>query len=674
MGIIAGVLFLAMGVRLGLVVASILPLVALSTLAVYHLGGGVLHQMAIIGMVIALGVLVDNAVVMTEQIQWHLNRFNSTWEAAARAVGTLAWPLLTATGTTVAAFLPLMLAKGDTGDFTRAMPVMIMLALVMSYLYAVTVTPLLARRFLRQREAGEGKPSRQLVFFSRLATTHPWRVLLFGLLLIAAAASTALLTEQQFFPDADRSQVVVDLILPEGSHLSATAQAARKLEEGLRSRPGIGAIHSFIGGSGPVFYYNLKPKSDAPQRARLVVNTDSLKRNAEVVAWVERFARIELPDAQITAGVLRQGPPVSAPIEVRVYHTEAGGLAEATAQIYRTLAAIPGSRAVHHDLGSGIPTIDYSTLDTVVQELGVGRSGLAETLLGRSQGLYAGEYRGGADPIPIRLRSAEGERHSLSALQTSNVYTDTGAVPVMQLATRRLELEPGAIYRRDQRRLARVYSELQPGRVYSEVLQPLQARLETLPLPPGTIIEFGGEAEASEKANSAIAKAMPVGMVLLLLFLLQQFKSFTRVGVILLTIPFAMTGVFPGLMLLGFPFGFQTLQGVIALIGIVVNNAILLIDLIDQRLAAGVTIEAAVQEAVQRRTRPILLTVATTLCGLLPLAFSETTLWPPLAWTIITGLIASTLLTLLLLPALCTLLLRPCRVRGWQQTATAGQA
>jgi multidrug efflux pump subunit AcrB len=662
MAIIAALLFATMGLRLGLIVASILPMVALSTLAVYALGGGVLHQMAIIGMVIALGVLVDNAVVMTENAQWHLNRGLSPAEAAKASAATLAWPLLTATGTTVSAFLPLMLAKGDTGDFTRAMPVMITLALLISYLYAVTVTPLLARRFLRHHS---DKPARGSTLLGRLmqlthySTRRPWRVIFIGVIGAAGAGSSALFIEHRFFPEADRNQVIIDLLLPEGTHLSATAQAAHKLETALRHRPGVLSVHGFIGGSGPVFYYNLTPKPSAPQRARLVVNSDALTRNQALIAWVDDFSRRQLPDVEVVAKVLQQGPPLSAPIVVRVYNPDAARLAEATETVFRALAAIPGGRSVRHDLGTGVPTVEYAALDTVARQLGTGRTGMAETLLGRTHGLPAGHFRGGDDPVPIRIRSPQGEHYDINTLESAMVYASIANTPLMQLATTRLTLEPGAIYRRDQRRLARVYADLQPGTVYSRVLHPLRAKLATLSLPAQTVIEFGGEVEESGKANAAIATVAPVGIILLLLLLLQQFKSFRRVGLILLTIPFALAGIFPGLMLLGFPFGFQTLQGVIALVGIVVNNAILLIDLMDRRLIEGADIKSAVEEAVQRRTRPILLTAATTLCGLLPLAFSGTTLWPPIAWTIICGLISSTLLTLLVLPAICTVLLAP---------------
>jgi outer membrane protein TolC len=288
----------------------------------------------------------------------------------------------------------------------------------------------------------------------------------------------------------------------------------------------------------------------------------------------------------------------------------------------------------------------------------VTREDVAQALLGRTHGIVFGQYRAGEDPVPIRIRSPQGEYFPLPELQTVNVYGDTGQpIPLAQVASATLEMQPAAINHYSQHRVARVSAELGEGFVYSEVLEPIREAISGLDLPSGTRIEYGGEAEASAEANTALLQAAPLGAGLLLFFLLLEFNSFRRLGLVLLTIPFAVAGVIPGLLLLGIPFGFQPLQGIIALVGIVVNNAIVLIDVIDRRLGEGEDIVRAVRDAVRRRTRPILLTTATTVAGLLPLALSDTTLWPPMAWTIIAGLLASTVLTLLVLPALCRLLL-----------------
>jgi len=567
-----------------------------------------------------------------------------------------------------------VLSSGNTADFIRAMPILIMLALSISYIYAVTLTPVLGRRFLKpqSREREESAPVMRLAdWLGRLSTRHPWLLVSVGSAVLLASFAAGSQLDREFFPNADRAQVIIDLSLPEGTYLETTQQVTRRMERALRRREDVNVVHTFVGFSGPPFYYNLQINPDAPQRARLVAETDSLDANRDVIDWVHAYSRRELPGVQVVPAILRQGPPVEAPIEVRVFNPDPLKLAEAAEQVFAAVLSVPGSRDVRHDLGAGAPSVVYRVHDDVARRLGVTRVDIAQALLGRSQGVTIGQYRAGEDPVPIRLRSPEGQYFPLAELETINVYGESGAsVPLAQVADAVLEMQPGAIEHHNQHRVARVFSELSEGYVFSEVLGPVRQTLDETPLPPGTRIEFGGEAQASSEANAALLQAAPPGVALLLFFLLFEFNSFRRLGLVLLTIPFAVAGVIPGLLLLGIPFGFQPLQGLIALVGIVVNNAIVMIDVIDHRLAEGKPITEAVADAVRRRTRPILLTTATTIAGLLPLAFSDTTLWPPMAWTIITGLLASTLLTLLMMPALCTMLLgkRPPRK---PQAATA---
>nr|WP_081622907.1 efflux RND transporter permease subunit [Marinobacter gelidimuriae] len=263
------------------------------------------------------------------------------------------------------------------------------------------------------------------------------------------------------------------------------------------------------------------------------------------------------------------------------------------------------------------------------------------------------------DPIPLVLRSREGTAISLERLLSVNIYNRQGdAIPLAALASVDTRWEAAVMYSRNGVPINTVAANLVTGFSFSQALDGMNRALESDPLPPGTRLELGGDAKGSGDANSALLKAAPIGILLLLFFLLLQFNSFRRVGIILLTVPLATVGIFPGLVLSGSPFGFQSLLGVIALVGIVVNNAIVLLDVMDRELDNGHDIFNAVRKAVEQRTRPILLTTATTVAGLLPLAFSSSTLWPPMAWAIISGLLASTVLTLLMIPAVCSLLIK----------------
>ncbi|AMQ88547.1 efflux RND transporter permease subunit [Marinobacter sp. LQ44] len=658
--IIVAVVFTGMGIRMGLLVASILPMVALISVGLYDLGGGVLHQIAVIGMVISLGILIDNAIVIVENIQGHLDEGMRRLDALKQAVGELAGPLGASTGTTLAAFAPLLMAKGGAADFTRGVPVMIMLTLSVSYLLAISAVPLLAARFLKPRKNVQGDRLIGLArFLGGLVFRYPGRLIVLGAGLVTISLSMTPFMAQQFFPNADRPRVIVELYMPEGTDQARTAEIAERLERAIRTQPEALEVHRFVGFTGPAFYYNLQRSPQSPNRARLVIRTPTLADTTGLIHWVRDEAATTMPEVDISAGILGQGPPRTAPVEVRVYHADDATRTRATEQVFSALRRIEGTVDVRNDLDIGVPSIAINVDDATAARYGLSRADVAQSLYGQSFGAVAERYRQEDDPIPMILRSREGTSLSLSRLLSVNTYNDRGdAVPLSAVATVETTWEPAARYLRNGVRVNTVTANLEDGYSFSQALDGLNTALENQPLPAGTRLEMGGDAEGSNDANTALLKAAPIGMLLLLFFLLLQFNSFRRVGVILLTVPLATVGIFPGLVLSGSPFGFQSLLGVIALVGIVVNNAIVLLDVMDRELERGRAIRDAVRTAVERRTRPILLTTATTVAGLLPLAFSSSTLWPPMAWAIISGLLASTVLTLLVIPSVCTKLIK----------------
>jgi len=652
--IVAGVVILAMGLRLGLVVASVVPLVALAALAVFAVGGGVLHQISIAALVLALGMLVDNAIVVAENVQRRLDRGEEPRAAAVAAVRELAVPLAAATGTTVAAFLPMPLASSSTGDFTRSIPVMVILALVISYLFAVLVTPVLSERALI---GGSSRATALTAALGRIASSIAVRrtgwVLAGAALLVALSAVGARAVRSQFFPGADRNQLVVDLKLPEGAHLDATDEASRTLERLLAGRDEVVQVASFVGRGAPRFYYNIHSVPWSPHFAQLMVTTRRTADVERVLSFLREAARRELPGVEVIGRRLEQGPPVGAPVEVRLSGHDLLDLQAAATAVAGALREVAGAADVRHDLGSGEPTLQLSIDDAAAARHGLTRAEVARALYGHTRGWPVGELRSGEDPVPIVVRSAAGERTAVSDLASLDVPTADGrVVPLAQVARSEVGWRPAAVNHRDRSRVATVSAQLAEGAAYSDVLDGLAERLETLQLPVGVRVAYGGEAEGSGEANTALFRTLPLGLLVLLAVLLAEFNSFRRVGLILVTVPLAATGVVPGLLVASQPFGFMSLLGVFALVGIVVNNAIVLLEVVESRRRAGSSVDVALEEAIQQRIRPILLTSATTVAGLLPLAFSPSTLWPPLAWAMISGLVASTGLTLVVVPAL----------------------
>ena len=655
--IVAAFLFLTMGLRLGFVVSWVIPLVTYGAVALFAGFGGILHQISIAALVIGMGMLVDNAIVVAEAVQYRIDRGEPKHLAAVGAVRELAVPLGTSTGTTVAVFLPMLLAKGNTADFTRTIPWLVILTLTLSYVFALLVTPILSEMFLKPQPipAADAAPSRFLAagrLLGRLATRRSWLVLAAALLMVALAAWGARYVDLRFFPQADRNTVIVDIEMPEGTHLEATDAVALRLERALQEQPEVATVATFVGRAAPKFYYNLLSRPNSPHRAQLVAETTSLKAADRVLTWVGDFARRELPEANVVPRRLEQGPPIEAPVELRVVGHDFGDLEKAADLVLAELRATDGTRDVRHDLGFGVPTVSFEIDDAAASRSGLTRADVAQALLGRTLGAQVGQYRQGEDPVPILLRSTAGELLPPAELATIDVARPGGKpVPLAQVAKLAVEWRPAVILHDARRRVVHVQAQTLPGYTPHEVVQAARPRLDRLELPAGVELQLGGELEEAGKANSAMMAAMPLGVLLLLFFLLIEFNSFRRMGIILVTVPLAAIGVVPGLILSDQPFGFMAILGLIALVGIVVNNAIVLIDLIEVRRNEGKPLDQALEEAIVRRTRPILLTAGTTVLGLLPLGFTEATLWPPLAFTIMAGLLSSTLLTLLVIPA-----------------------
>lgn len=516
--VVAGVLVLFMGLRMGLLVASIVPLVTFSSLAIYNLGGGVLQQMSIAAVVIALGMLVDNAVVMAETIQHRIDSGEPRCDAALGAVRELAVPLAGATGTTLAAFLPMLLAPGLTAEFTRSIPIMIILTLTVSYLYAVFVTPALGATVLRPRSrSGPGFFDRWASRASDLAVGRPALVILTAVVVVGLSFTAMGWVRQEFFPESDRNQLVVELKLSEGSHLDATDATAARLEDALAERQDVVSVASFLGRSAPHFYYNLSQIPWSPPFAQLVVETTSTEVLDDVMGFTRGFARAELPGTEVVIRKLEQGPPVEAPVEVRLYGTELEALHEGAESVVALLRDLPGTTDVRHDLSLGAPVLRVTIDDAAAARRGLSRPAVAAALFRTSRGLDVGWYRAGDDPVPVVLRSSAGEATPVSELGSLDVSVPgTAPVPLAQVARWTPEWKPGAVRHRNRVRTVSVLSQLQSGLTYGDVVDRLDADLAELELPQGVRVEMGGAAETSGEANRAMMQTLPAGLLLLL--------------------------------------------------------------------------------------------------------------------------------------------------------------
>ncbi|CAM2011218.1 efflux RND transporter permease subunit [Acanthopleuribacter pedis] len=655
--VVSLVLVSTMGLRLGLVVASVVPMIALASVALFFFSGGILHQLSIAALVIALGLLVDNAIVMAESIQWHLDHGLDGVTAAKTALRELALPLLAATGTTLAAFVPMLLAEGDVGSFTRDIPRVIMITLAVSYFFALCVTPTLSARF--QKQLIRGEQQQRWDRLAAISVNHPRKVLLaVGLVLITAALGATRM-DQQFFPYGDRNQLLVSLELPVGSHIQTTTAAAEQLERLVKNDPFVVGSATFIGRSAPQFYYNLPKYPAAPHLAQVLLTTQSTEGLAAFADRLRGEMQRLVPEAVTITRIMEQGPPVDAPIEIRISSEDARVLEQRTEAVVAILERQQGVHSIRHNLGRGQPTLTFRVNDAAAGRGHLSRGHVAQALGRQTRGILAGQFREADDPVPILVRGGAGEFTPLPQLASLDIANGAGSpVPLQQVARFTTEWVPSVIHHRNRARTVTVSANLATGTRFNQVIGPLKRDLGELTWDTLLRYELGGAVEASDTARGAILRNMPTTLLLLVFILLAEFNRFREVAIVMITIPLSAIGVIPGLLLFNQPFGFMSLLGVLALAGIVVNNAIVLIEVVKEGRAAGLPLPEAVRKAVRKRTRPILLTTATTVAGLLPLALSSSSLWPPMAWAMISGLLSATMLTLLVVPALYLVLFR----------------
>ena len=675
------VMLLTLGVRTGLVVASLIPMAIVTSfifMAFFDVG---INQMSLAALIIALGLLVDNAIVMSESIMVSMAEGKPPVEAAVSSANELRIPLLTSSLTTAAAFLPIYLAESTTGEYTAPLFQVVTITLLCSWVLALTMIPLLCVLFLRvKKKSGDkddGFDSRFYTAYRKfllLALRHRWLSLAAVAAVFFGVMQLFALVPVIFFPPNDRPTLTAELRLPTGTPLAATEKLVESVErfiddellvspeEVQAGEPGVVNYASFIGEGAPRFILSFSPEQTSPEYAILVINVTAAEDVEAAVLGLRRFCS-RFPGLKAKIDPLPLGPPADNPIEVRISGREEDRVFEYVQQTKDFLNGVQGPRSISDDWGARSKKLLLRIDEQRAQRAGVTNQDIALSFLTLFSGFDATEYREGDKVIPVTLRSAGGANLNPTTIGSTNVFSQaTGrSVPVGQVADIELAWQPSKILRRDRLKTVTVEADLEPGYTANEVNQLLTPWLEeqSAGWPLGYSWEIGGEDEASSKANESISAKLPIAGLIIVLLLVMQFNSLRRPAIILITIPLGLIGVVIGLLVMRSYFGFMTLLGIISLAGIVINNAIVLLDRIKIEIEEnGLTPQRAVVESAQRRLRPILLTTATTLGGLLPLYLGGGPMYEPMAVAIMFGLVFATVLTLGLVPVLYSLMFR----------------
>ncbi len=673
-GIVVIVMLAFLGLRTGLVVSSLIPMAMVMALLLMSLLGIGLDQMSLASLIIALGMLVDNAIVMSESIMVQMAEGKSRLEAAVGSANELRIPLLTSSLTTAAAFLPIFLAKSNAGEYTAPIFKVVTITLLSSWILALTMIPLLCYRFLKvpARKSDDGYHS---TFYTRYRAVLLWmlqhrgRTVAGVAVLFFLAMSAMRWVPNIFFPPGDRAMITGEIRLPTGSPIERTSSAIQAIEgflgDSLMATDAGGVVNwaAFIGEGAPRYILPYSPEPPTPDFAYLLINTTSREAVDSLALRLNRYVSDWLPDVTAKFRPVPLGPPVKWPIEIRLSGREPDRLFQIVEQIKAQVAATPGTKNVRDDWGRRTKKILVRVNQPRARRAGVSSRDVAISLQTVLSGFATTEYREGDKVIPVTMRSVQADREDLGKIEGLNVFAQaTGrSVPLKQVADLEVSWQPAKIVRRDRVWTVAIQAELEPGLTATEVNAQLEPWLEQQHAAWGQGFQYavGGEDEEAAKSQASIAAQMPIAALIIILLLVGQFNSFRRPAIILLTIPMGLIGVVIGLLLARSYFGFMTLLGVISLAGIVINNAIVLLDRIKLEIEQnGLDPRRAVVEAAQRRLRPILLTTATTVGGLLPLWLGGGPMWEPMAIAIIFGLIFATGLTLGLVPVLYALFFR----------------
>lgn len=679
-GIVLTVMLVTMGIRAGLAVSPLLPLSMLLTLLVMSVLGIGIDQMSLAALIIALGMLVDNAIVMSESILVQMGEGKSPVEAAVDSSTELRIPLLTSSLTTAAAFLPIYLAESSTGEYCAPLFEVVTIALLSSWFLSLTLVPLLCVRISNVRAMPlEGRQGRIAAAFygayrhGLLAgLRHPVLALGLAVLAFVGALSAFPLIPKMFFPPNDKPIFTAELELPPGTPFERTEALVNEVESFLRKELLVGPVRSegvvnwaaFIGQGAPRFVLNYIPEQAKPEYAILVGNATSVRSiHEEIIPKLEAFCSRTFPDLTASIELLVTGPPPTAPVEIRVSGNDQEKLFAIAEQVKARLKSVPATKNIRDDWGGKTKKLLVNVNQARARRAGLSNRDVALSLQTVLSGYASTQYREGDKAIPILLRSVEADRQDIGKLEGLNIYVPgTGqSVPLKQIADIEVAWEPAKILRRDRVRTVTVACDVAGEAKAIAVSYEMGAWLQRLAAgwDVGFRYELGGEIEKSEQANRSIAEKLPVAAFLILFLLVAQFNSIRKPLIILSTIPLGLIGVVFGLLVARSYFGFMTFLGVISLSGIVVNNAIVLLDRIRIEIEEnGLAPQQAILEAARRRLRPILLTTLTTMGGLLPLWLGGGPMWETMAIAIIFGLLFSTFLTLGIVPILYSLFYR----------------
>jgi len=670
--IVTLVMLVSLGFRTGLIVAVLIPssmIFGILIMSLFNIG---IDQISLAALIIALGMLVDNGIVMSESIMVSMEKGKKAIDAAVDSANELKVPLLTSSLTTAAAFLPIFLAESATGEYTASLFKVVSITLLCSWILSMTVIPMLCVQFMRVKKTTVMFDGALFVGYRAVLQNllrFRWLTLSMTLVLFIIAVWGLSFIPKLFFPPSDRAFFKMELEMPVGTSLAATERVTKQLESYIRDElqinqeqeQGVTNWVTYIGNGGPRFLLTHNPKPTSSNYALMIINLTSNELLDEVMDKLERYSFNNFPDLLVKLRKIENGAPIENPVEIRINGSDSVELFKIVDQVKQRMSEVNGVKAISDNWGVPIKKLQVNINQTRARRAGVSSKDIAMSLQTGLSGLELSQYREGDIVIPITMRSIAGDRQDMQKLQALAVYSQaTGAsVPLTQVANIKVVWQSAKILRRDRLKTVTIGGQIDnnitANQAFTELLPWLEAQQKNWP--HTYTYELGGEFETSGKANKSIGDKLPIAGFIILLLLIAQFNSVRKALIILLTIPLGLIGVTSGLLVGQSFIGFMTLLGIISLAGIVINNAIVLLERIKIELEVMPDKPGqAIILAAQQRLRPIVLTTATTIFGLIPLYLGGGAFWEPMAIAIIGGLLLSTVFTLGVIPVVYAVL------------------
>jgi multidrug efflux pump subunit AcrB len=677
--LVGAIVLLSLSFRASIIVMLAIPISIAMAIGFVDLSGYGVQQMTIAGLVIVLGILVDNAIVVTENATRFLKMGFSRKESAIKGTDQIAWAIVSATATTILAFVPLIMMRDITGEFIRSMPLTVVYTLVASLFIALTFTPYLSSKLLKIEEAAEEekRSGTRLNAVRRLPSSiqklqdyiiqHPYRkildfalfhsrtIIILSVVLFLGSLALFPLIGISFFPKAEKPQLIINITTPQDTSLDKTDEAANYVESVLCLREELENCAANVGHGNPRIYYNVISKERDRTHAQILVKLKEYDPKAmpDLVSELrEEFA--DYPGARIDVKELEQGPHVEAPILIRVVGEDLEVLEDISRDVERVISSTPGTINIDNPISSSKTDLHVNINREKAGMLGVPLLDIDRAVRASMVGMTVSQYRDNkGEEYDIVVRLPVNGKTTVSDFGKIYLTSVIGAqIPLNQIASLEFRQSPQEITHYNLERTVRISADVPRGYSVAEVTEEIISRLDRYDWPPGYYYRVGGETESREESFGGMGRAVIIAMIGIFAVLILQFRSFSQPFIIFATIPLAIIGSILALLITGYTFSFTAFIGLTSLVGIVVNNAIILVDYTNQLRRGGMEVIPALKEAGETRFRPIIFTTATTIGGLLPLTLRGGTLWAPMGWTIIGGLSASTVLTLVVIPTL----------------------